>query len=120
MVNRMMRNIHCLLGKDPFMDDELDPQRINGFAPGDRVGITAGPYKGAYGKVHESWGGCRPSHCLTQCHLVWVDLMSTPGNDLRTDLQELRYTYDDARYRYQTYGESNRFRFPVNEVTHVD
>lgn len=101
--------------------DDTEPDaspRINGFASGDRVSIVSGPYTGAYGKVHESWGGCLPESCVTQCHLVWVDLMSIPA-EAQSDTGG-RYPHGDARYRYQGWGVPNRFRFRVNEVTHLD
>lgn len=96
------------------MNDELtpeltsDPERINGFAPGDRVAIVNCELAGAYGKVEHSSRGCVPNICRDDCHIVWVELMSRPEGV-------------EPHYSHTTYSRGpNVFRFLVSEVTHVD
>lgn len=83
------------------------PERINGFAPGDRVGIVNCELAGAYGKVEFSNPGCEAA-CLLDCHLVWVDLSHKPDD---VEPNKTRETF---------FGEPNTFRFKVGEVTHID
>lgn len=85
-----------------------DVERINGFAPGDRVGIINCELAGAYGKVEESYGGCDTDNCRTRCHIVYVELMSKPEG---VQPHHSHVTYN---------GNPNVFRFLVSEVTHVD
>jgi len=86
-----------------------EPKRVNGFAEGDRVGIVNCELAGAYGKVVESWGGCRSEWCVKHCRIVYVRLMKIPGG------------IEPDRFRRSfTPNEDNIYRFKVNEVTHID
>lgn len=102
---------------------EAQPERTHGFAPGDRVAITRGDYKGAYGKVIHVRKGCAfyspGGGCIRHCFLVTVDLMAKP-NDVTDD-----YVRDPAAYRQwlglgRDVDLTNARRFIVGEVTHVD
>lgn len=53
------------------------PGETHGLLEGDRVVITEGELKGAYGKVMDAHYGCNES-CRFKCYLVHVELMAKP------------------------------------------
>lgn len=57
--------------------EESNPNRINGFAPGDRIQVTSedNEHYGKFGRVINSWGGCWPEVCGPDrnCRIVEVD-----------------------------------------------
>lgn len=88
------------------VNGDENPFRVNGFAPGDRVGIVNCELAGAYGKVTHSRGGCWDD-CRDTCRLVFVDVMHKPED------------VEVSSYR-KSFIDPNVLRFQVNEVTHVD
>jgi hypothetical protein len=88
----------------------IKPERINGFATGDRVAIVDGVLKGAYGKIYLSKTGCNPHDCRTHCMIVWVELSHIPEN--------IRHDYG-MWAAHNTWVE-NIYRFMVQQVTHID
>lgn len=94
---------------EEFTDSSIKgSDRVNGFAPGDRVAIVNCELAGAYGKVTRSRGGCWDD-CRDICRLVFVNLIKRPK-----DVEVLwhRETYADP--------DPNTLKFLVNEVVHVD
>jgi hypothetical protein len=89
---------------DPSIQPNTD--RVNGFAPGDRVAIVNCELAGAYGKVTKSRGGCWDD-CRDHCRLVYVDVMHKPED------------VEVSWYR-QSYDGPSIMRFEASEVVHVD
>lgn len=99
------------MNDDPLTDETPwhfpRTNRVNGFAPGDRVAIVNCELAGAYGKIVDSRGGCTPSTCRDKCRLVFVDLMSRPKD------------IEVPWYR-ESFINPKALRFMVSEVVHVD
>jgi hypothetical protein len=101
-------NLDRFMAQDmPKPEDTYDrADAVNGLAPGDRVIITDGELKGAYGKVVYSRYGCMES-CRFACYLVSVELMARPPG------------VDDFPWRMSFLGENVRM-FKASEVSHAD
>jgi len=94
---------------------EVDVQRVNGFAPGDRVAIVNCEMAGAYGKIEFSSVGCMPNHCRVSCNIVWVELSHIPAGVTPHNKWHAVGVGGGGTQR-----TPNVFRFKVNEVTHID
>lgn len=91
----------------PTPEDTYDrADAVHGLAPGDRVIITDGELKGAYGKVVAAYYGCRES-CRYWCYKVSVQIMAKPPG-VEEDPYRKSYMGDDV------------IRFKASEVTHAD
>jgi hypothetical protein len=88
----------------------------HGFAPGDRVQITQGEFKGDIGWVQRSSAGCGGS-CATKCHVVGVvkDQDDLGARALPTDLQDV-----DAWEAYYEWDRDHVVHLIPTEVTHID
>ena len=102
------------MNDNPF-DTARGVKRTNGFAYGDRVGITEGKWAGACGIVEFSSAGCM-DNCHDHCLLVSVRLTMVPaGKSCPVEYSAMCLPEGQDKP-----DQTGLKMFKVKQVTHID